>query len=125
MEGAGRERDPEGLNWSEIAHYVYQHGRPAGQPATNLRYVFGTNIANDDTKRIATELFEGLGQPKSLITTPQQNAEGFYELLGSENGSGPAYLIIDHGVLYGVNEVAQIALYKTYGSDYNIVLTFA
>ena len=116
-------KDDRGLPWSESAYQVFTHQVtpppvPAPAPA-HLRYLFQRNIVNTETETLLG-YFVGEGKDPVGFVAP---SDGFYALLGCENGRGAAYLVKDHGLALGVTTVRKVTAFKKLGG-WNMVIEF-
>ena len=118
--GDRKRRDENGLPWSEIAFQAYtyrdpQAAAPADTPA-KLSFVFQHSIVNDETKSIILELNGG-----EEITDFMPGEEGFYALLGCENGRRAGFLVKDHGNALHASTVSRICTFWT-GDGWNMLI---
>ncbi|KAL8900905.1 MAG: hypothetical protein Q9207_005465 [Kuettlingeria erythrocarpa] len=82
----------------------------------SLQYIFRDNIINPDTKKF----IDKAGMDKTF----KPGQEGFFALLGSVNGKGVAYLLLQHSGIIGKKTVKQIVTYKAEDGAYQMYLEF-
>ena len=119
--GDRKGKDDQGLPWSESAYqaFKYQATQAPAPASVPLRYLFQRNIANQDT----VEIIEKFNAESRNEISFAPSDDGFYALLGCENGRGAAYLVKDHGVALGVRTVAKVTAFKYYGY-WNMLMEF-
>ncbi|KAI4288969.1 MAG: hypothetical protein L6R35_001766 [Caloplaca aegaea] len=82
----------------------------------SLQYIFQDNIVNPETKVFIDKV--GMGK------TFKPGQEGFFALLGSVNGKGTAYLLLQHSGIIGKKTIKQIVTYKAEDGAYQMYLEF-
>jgi hypothetical protein len=85
----------------------------------NLKYFFRNHIINDDTKNIINEALRRTGQSLSEwpgVEFSMTSDEG-KAILGTPNGGGVAWFLVDHKKELGVKTVESVTVFKTPGKD--------
>ena len=115
----------EQLNWSDIIFYNYkamiadenQRRLKSGLPLTtysvkDIRYIFRHDITNKETKRVIADSYSSLKLDRNTMQTwtytDEAMRDGFLALLGTPNGLGAAYLVIQHGAEMGFKMIESI-----------------
>ncbi|KAJ6629682.1 hypothetical protein B0H10DRAFT_1986284 [Mycena sp. CBHHK59/15] len=117
-----KRRDPippaEQVNWNVIAMELYKEFKGEDAP-TDLRFVMQFHISNDLTKTVLTELYTNsqMAAAASAINTEwvkwDANDGGcgtnaVLTLLGTDNGSGPGYILVDYHTTLGGKQIVNI-----------------
>lgn len=63
---------------------------------SNFKYFFRWNINNPDTENILIEALGDDAEPRDFTPEDQSEGNAFWPLLGSPNGNGIAWFLIDH-----------------------------
>ncbi|KAL8657068.1 MAG: hypothetical protein Q9226_002289 [Calogaya cf. arnoldii] len=79
----------------------------------SLKYIFQDNIVNKATPGF----IDNVG-----IKAFKPGEEGFFALLGSENGKGAAYLLIQHSGILDKKTIKEIVTYKSGDGSYQMYL---
>ena len=79
----------------------------------SLKYIFRDNIVNKATPGFID---------KVGIKAFKPGEEGFFALLGSENGKGAAYLLLQHSGIIGKKTIKEIVTYKSGDGAYQMYL---
>ncbi|KAK5989969.1 hypothetical protein PT974_08232 [Cladobotryum mycophilum] len=125
---------PRLQKWSDVVALQWQKYAAGG----TLKYIFRSNVANDNTKGMMRRAFLLAGKT-SIPTYPgidfvmdtnqgaDENspaAQQFYGLLGTLHGAGPAYLLAQHHSLFGgqkritkIKVWAEVRAWPTDGSQ--------
>ena len=82
----------------------------------SLRYIFRDNIINRGTK----SFIDKAGMDKTF----KPGQEGFFALLGSVNGKGVAYLLLQHSGIIGKKTIQQIVTYRAEDGAYQMYFEF-
>ena len=111
---------PKLKHWSDVA---YLQWLSKANEKSNLRYVLRHNVLNDVTRFAVTYL---MLQGRLVVkewpgTTYNAGSVEFNALLGSPNGSGVAYLLIQHRKGLGHKTVDKVTIFK---EKWDIMLLF-
>jgi hypothetical protein len=114
--------------WSDVVFLLWQH--VAGSNARSLQHHIQCPISNDDTRTI---MRKAIGEDDSFSDwddlsplqeggrTFRPNSQEYYALLGSPNGFGIAWLLVQHKAQLGVKTVSEITVF---GADSESSLYF-
>ena len=118
LDNASRALHQPELHWSDVVFIQWmnecqKHKDTTGQPASDLRYVFRYNITNKLTHNVIEEI---LNKRKHSSEPPEPwmeckvspNSLDGMALLGTPNGVGVAYLLIQHKQEFGSKRVGSI-----------------
>ena len=101
------------IAWSLVTAMIWADTcSQAGSSASGLQYVFRDNIVNTDTK----SFIDKVGMGKTFLP----NSDGFNALLGSANGKGVAYLLLQHSNLVGKKTIKQVTTFKADDGAYEM-----
>ncbi|KAL8786993.1 MAG: hypothetical protein Q9195_007971 [Heterodermia aff. obscurata] len=115
----------EQLNWSDIVFYNYkaliaeENSRRAKQAlplstysVKDIKYIFRHFIYNAKTRAAIAESYSSLGLDRNTMQTWKYTdlatRNGFLALLGTPNGQGAAYMLIQHGAELGFKYIESI-----------------
>jgi hypothetical protein len=114
--------------WSDVVFLLWQ--RIAGSNARGLQHHIQCPISNEDTRRIMRKAigegdsfsdWDSLSPFQEGGRTFRPNSQEYYALLGSPNGFGIAWLLIQHKAQLGVKTVSEITVF---GADSDASLYF-
>ncbi|KAF2243987.1 hypothetical protein BU26DRAFT_569871 [Trematosphaeria pertusa] len=94
------------------------HGSDNREAAQNIKFVFQTPIENADTKAIITQALFKAGKelrPWPGVTFSMHTDEG-KALLGSPNGAGVAFMLIQHQQQLGRKTIARVTVFQDDGA---------
>jgi hypothetical protein len=102
--------------YSDVAFLAWQHA--AGNKANGLKYIIRHGVINDETMMVIKHILEqrGVSQqpwPGLKISFPHRDA---FALLGSPNGRGAAWMLIQHKKELGMKRFSDVAIF-TLGRD--------
>ena len=109
--------------FSDIVYLEWQHLLQLSSPPPNkvpdLRYVFKLFISNDITNDL---IKRALSNKKQKLTawpgsSFSPDSDEFKALLGSPNGGGIGWLLINHKVQLGLKTVSKITVFRHEGGD--------
>lgn len=106
------------IAWSTVTAFIWEDTckKTDKTDPKSLQYVFQDNIVNPETKIFIDKV--GMGK------TFKPGQEGFFALLGSVNGKGTAYLLLQHSGIIGKKTIKQIVTYKAEDGAYQMYLEF-
>jgi hypothetical protein len=119
-----REEDPvekeNQVNWNVVAFEQY---KKVATPAS-LTYVLRYNIVNTATNAVATAIYKAVGKEGDttkdstdwVMWTYAENADYILALLGTPNGSGAGYILIDYAETLNKKSIAAIYTRKFEGN---------
>lgn len=95
-------------------------------PLNSLRYIFRSNIQNENTRAMIIYALQELGAHTlsagyanrftfTKAMPPLQGGRAYYALLGSKNGAGCGFLALQHKAALGVMDIASISVW--HGQD--------
>lgn len=99
--------------WSDIAFLHWSHSVPNQVAMTGLKHVFQCSVQNPQTEEVISRILNNRGQHLTAwpgITVDTNTEEG-QALLGSPNGSGAAFLLIQHKRQLGHKVVDRITIF--------------
>ena len=135
----------EQLNWSDIVFYNYkaliadenQRRAGSGRPLTaysvkDITYIFRHDITNQETKGVITNSYSSSKLDRNTMQTWKYTDEatqaGFLALLGTPNGQGAAYMLIQHGAEMGFKMIESITTFANADPENkkdNLYITFS
>jgi hypothetical protein len=100
-------------HYSDVVFLAWQH--EAGDKANGLRYILRHDISNEQTKDVAEQILRQRGVklqpwPGVKISFPDKDA---LALLGTPNGRGPAWLLIQHKKQLGMKRFSHVTMFTT------------
>ncbi|KAF7173943.1 hypothetical protein CNMCM5623_006162 [Aspergillus felis] len=101
--------------WSDVAFLNWQQECSAtGASVSNLKAVIRFSISNTDSGNIIAQVTGGetIGGGKKPMVFEAGNSN-FNALLGTPNGSGVAWLLINHKAQMGLKTIASISLFRS------------
>lgn len=100
--------------WSDVVYLEWQRlCRKARVPVNSLKHIISYNVENKPTEDVNQDVFGLDTKDWSKISrgrTFYPNEEAFAALLGTPNGSGIAYMLIDHKDQFGQMRVKSITV---------------
>ena len=106
--------------WSDAAFLQWvQVCGEASVDVSNLNYIFRATITNVETQSIVLAALSSQDVsdvPKwanRITYTETDNPNQFYAILGSKNGAGCAYLLIQHKEKLGVKRITSVTLWTS------------
>ncbi|KAH7336120.1 hypothetical protein BKA65DRAFT_596171 [Rhexocercosporidium sp. MPI-PUGE-AT-0058] len=113
-------------SWSDAAYLQWLIACQETTPPTdikNVRYMIRVGIDNLDTRSQIYWAHQGANKltiggtyvTATTFTKNDPNPGPFYALLGSKNGAGCAYFLIDHKVALGVKDITSIKVWHPLG----------
>lgn len=115
LDNASRALHKPALHWSDVVFIQWmnecqKHKDTTGQPASDLRYVFRYNITNPITHSVVAGILSKHGQSPEpwMECKVSPNSLDGKALLGTPNGVGVAYLLIQHKKEFGSKRVGSI-----------------
>jgi len=108
----------EPLQNSDIYFYQYQQVRKGlKEKAPPLQLLRRQQARAEETEKVYNYMGFQANTP-SISGVWNLEEDGFYALLGTQNGSGPAFLVIDHGEELGITGIEKIELTPTWDTIY-------
>lgn len=113
---------PDLSRWSDVAWLIWEKmSTEQGADPGDLQYVFRSSIINGDTKAIINivaglregELFNMPWPGKSFATTTDDGQA----LLGTANGNGVAWLVINHMNAFAGKRVQKVGIFSSPGPE--------
>jgi hypothetical protein len=103
--------------YSDVVFLMWQE--EAGDKAKGLKYIFRHNIINPDTTDVVDEVLTRRGEqlapwPGLKINMDERDA---WVILGTPNGRGAAWLLIQHKVQLGLKSLSAVTVYECSKSD--------
>ena len=100
--------------WSTVTAFIWQDTcvNVDKTDPKSLKYIFRDNIINPATKAF----IDKVGMGKTFLP----DSEGFNALLGSANGKGVAYLLLQHTSFLGKKTIKQIVTFKSADGQYEM-----
>ncbi|RFU33648.1 hypothetical protein B7463_g2679, partial [Scytalidium lignicola] len=101
--------------WSDVVFLQWNH--IAASNVGNLKYIFRALITNEDTKSMVDEAFqrkgETIGAWEDRVVFGMDTEEG-QAILGSPNGSGVAWILINHkdNNLLGIKTIQSVTVWQ-------------
>ncbi|KAF2840321.1 hypothetical protein M501DRAFT_1030548 [Patellaria atrata CBS 101060] len=127
-------------HWSDITFTTYEQlAKEAGMPLNQLKYVLTHGIMNKCTKRIIKRILRNRGMGlddapdwpgiylehagAANVETAAASDE-FYAVLGTELGSGPCWLAINHKERLGIKCIKEINIWMSVCGNMNILFKY-
>ncbi|KAL8765769.1 MAG: hypothetical protein Q9209_007277 [Squamulea sp. 1 TL-2023] len=105
------------IAWSTVTAFIWQDTCNIDKTdPKSLKYVFRDTIVNVNTKAF----IDKVGMDKTF--KPEE--EGFFALLGSANGKGVAYLLLQHSSFLGKKTIKQVVTFKSADGSYEMYFEF-
>ena len=101
--------------WSDVAWLNWQHEcSVAGTDVSGLKAVIRFSISNTDAEGVIATVTNGatIGGYKNPMTF-EAGSDNFNALLGTPNGSGVAWLLINHKAQMGPKTLSSISLFRS------------
>jgi hypothetical protein len=97
----------------------------------DLKYVMNFEIKPDETKNVLKEVYVAAGKEADVTKedtdwetwTHAANADAFLGLLGTDNGNGAGYLLVDYAATLGKKNIAGIHTKRQEG-QWSIVVEY-
>ena len=104
--------------YSDVVFLAWQ--KAAGDKIKGLKYIFRHHITNANTLAVILEVLEKRGEqakpwPGLQISMTERDA---WALLGTPNGVGAAWLLIQHKEQLGMKSISAVTIYKCVGAHY-------
>ncbi|KAH7161953.1 hypothetical protein B0J13DRAFT_632691 [Dactylonectria estremocensis] len=102
-------REPEQIYWTDLMAVAFHRVTAAyGGDAKGLQAIWRLNIENNTTKRI----IETICGPHPMIPVDlQAGDDGFFALLGSDHGKGPARMLAAYPEMFGCRIIASVPVF--------------
>ncbi|KAI9873415.1 MAG: hypothetical protein M1830_000437 [Pleopsidium flavum] len=116
------------LRWADAVFVTYSappQGKEQDCPdVTKLKYIFRHSVINENTKQVMREAYDRGKRDKAKGAweewTPEKNMEEFLAILGTDNGRGNAYLLIDHVESFDKKTIKSIHTRFQSGGSYAV-----
>lgn len=109
----------EPLQNSDIYFYQYQQVRKGLEKVPPLQFLRRQQARAEETEKVYNYLgFQDKYNTASISGVWKPADDEFCALLGTQNGSGPAFLVIDHGEELGITGIEKIELTPTWDTIY-------
>lgn len=102
------------VHWSDAAFAIWSGlNLVRSSPRSNLRYVIQSSVVNEVTKVVLGRIIDILQPryPLQKTISPSKESEWFFALLGTPNGAGVGYLLLDHKGVLGFKTVTSITIF--------------
>jgi hypothetical protein len=117
------------VNWDVVAFEQYKELLP--QNVKDLKYVMNFEIKPDDTKNVLKEVYVAAGKEADVtkddtdweMWTHDAHADAFLGLLGTDNGNGAGFLLVDYAATLGKKKIAGILTRRQEG-QWSIVVEY-
>jgi hypothetical protein len=117
------------VNWDVVAFEQYKELLPGN--VKDLKYVMNFEIKPDETKNVLKEVYVAAGKEADVTKedtdwetwTHAANADAFLGLLGTDNGNGAGYLLVDYAATLGKKNIAGIHT-RRQGREWSIVVEY-
>lgn len=121
-------RTPNSPHWSDATFAMWKHvcGKDSAS-ISSLKYVVRALITNDDTLHVMETIRKKVpaGLPSISCTPTGFTAEWFRAFLGTPNGAGVAYLLMEHKAALTAKTISRITAYFGDGDTHDLLLEFS
>lgn len=119
--GEKPQRQPPLSAWSDVTFLTWSRFARNKKELRNIKYFFRWHIVNTNTKFIISEALKRTGQTLSKWpgTEFSMTSEEGKAILGTPNGGGVAWFIVDHKDDFGVKTVKSVRVFKVTGPEKN------
>ncbi|KAF9885830.1 hypothetical protein FE257_012302 [Aspergillus nanangensis] len=114
---SGKRYTPPLSKLSDV-YYLFWKELSTNKNVKNLKYFFRHHVINTQSKRIALEVAGGAIPEWPGVSYDMSTDQG-KAILGTPNGSGVAFFLINHKPELGVRVPTKVTLFKTIGRDAN------
>ena len=98
------------IHWSDVVFAIWQKAcENATAPPSQLRYLIRETILNWDTVQIAKRIAD-LNPIPSEVFPQGKTRDAFRALIGSPNGVGVVYLLMQHKSVLGFKSIKKIVI---------------
>ncbi|KAJ5663783.1 hypothetical protein N7507_004514 [Penicillium longicatenatum] len=113
------QRQPPLTRWSDVNFLMWEQLARNKKELRNIKYLIRFHIVNTNTKAMINQALTITGT--SLTHYPgtvfPMSSDAGKAILGTPNGGGVAWFLVDHKNQLGVKEVESVRVFKTDGSD--------
>ncbi|KAK2762134.1 hypothetical protein FQN54_001141 [Arachnomyces sp. PD_36] len=114
-EASGRTHTPPLSKLSDM-YFLFWKMLAKGKDIRNIKYFFRHHVINSHSKKIALEVTGGSIPEWPGVSYDMSTKEG-KAILGTPNGSGVAFFLLNHKPELGVRVPTKVTVFKTIGRD--------
>jgi hypothetical protein len=113
------QRQPPLTRWSDVNFLLWEQATRTKKELRGIKYLIRYHIVNTDTQNMINEALDSTGAILSHYpgTVFPMTSEAGQAIMGTPNGGGVAWFLVDHKNQLGVKEVESVRVFKTDGSD--------